>query len=93
MAPAIPQVTLDQFENHGRHLIHQAVDHWAALQPDRAAVVNATRGTGLTWRDLQRGSLALAAELDRMGFRKGDFLATSLPLLNEIGRASCRERV
>jgi acyl-CoA synthetase (AMP-forming)/AMP-acid ligase II len=83
MAQAIPQVTLDQFENHGLHLIHQAVDYWAALQPDRAAVVNATRGTGLTWRDLQRGSLLLAAELDRMGFRKGDFLATSLPLLNE----------
>jgi acyl-CoA synthetase (AMP-forming)/AMP-acid ligase II len=83
MAPAIPQVTLGQFENHGRHLIHQAVDHWAALQPDRAAVVNATRGTGLTWRDLQRGSLSLAAELEQMGFRKGDFLATSLPLLNE----------
>jgi len=83
MAPAIPQVTLDQFENHGRHLIHQAVDHWAALQPDRAAVVNATRGTGLTWRQLQRGSLALATELERMGFRKGDFLAASLPLLNE----------
>ena len=83
MAPAIPQVTLDQFESHGLHLIHQAVDYWAALQPDRAAVVNATRGTGLTWRDLQRGSLLLAAELARMGFRKGDFLATSLPLLNE----------
>jgi acyl-CoA synthetase (AMP-forming)/AMP-acid ligase II len=83
MAPAIPQVTLDQFEYHGRHLIHQAVDHWAARKPDEAAVVNATRGTGLTWRELQRGSLALAAELERMGFRKGDFLATSLPLLNE----------
>ena len=83
MAPAIPQVTLEQFEAHGRHLIHQAVDHWAALQPDRAAVVNATRGTELTWRELKRASLALAAELDRMGFRKGDFLATSLPLLNE----------
>ncbi|MGA3017139.1 MAG: class I adenylate-forming enzyme family protein [Bryobacteraceae bacterium] len=83
MAPAIPQVTLDQFENHGRHLIHQAVDHWAALRPDRTAIVNATRGTQLTWRELQRGSLSLAAQLQRMGFRKGDFLAASLPLLNE----------
>jgi acyl-coenzyme A synthetase/AMP-(fatty) acid ligase len=27
--------------------------------------------------------MALAAELSRMGFRKGDFLAASLPLLNE----------
>jgi acyl-CoA synthetase (AMP-forming)/AMP-acid ligase II len=83
MAAAIPQVTLEQFENYGRHLIHQTVDHWAAVQPDRAAVVNATRGTELTWRELQRGSLALAAALERMGFRKGDFLAASLPLLNE----------
>jgi acyl-CoA synthetase (AMP-forming)/AMP-acid ligase II len=83
MPPPIPQVTLDQFENYGRHLIHQAVDHWAALAPDRAAVVNATRGTQLTWRELRHGSIVLAAELDRMGFRKGDFLATSLPLLNE----------
>jgi acyl-CoA synthetase (AMP-forming)/AMP-acid ligase II len=83
MAPAIPQVTLEQFENDSRHLIHQAVDHWASRKPDRAAVVNATRETELTWRELQLGSLSLAAELERMGFRKGDFLATSLPLLNE----------
>lgn len=83
MAPAIPQVTLDQFENYGRHLIHQAVDYWAARKPEETAIVNATRGSELTWRQLQRGSLALAAKLERMGFRKGDFLATSLPLLNE----------
>jgi acyl-CoA synthetase (AMP-forming)/AMP-acid ligase II len=80
---AIPQVTLDQFENCGRRLVHQAVDYWAARKPDEAAVVNATRGTEMTWRDLQRGSLALAAKLERMGFCKGDFLAASLPLLDE----------
>jgi acyl-CoA synthetase (AMP-forming)/AMP-acid ligase II len=89
MAPAIPQVTLDQFENHGLHLIHQSVDHWAARKPDEAAVVNATRGTQLTWRELQHGSLSLAAELQHMGFRKGDFLATSLPLLNEHVLLEC----
>lgn len=83
MAAAIPQVTLDQFEKHGLHLIHEAVDHWAARKPHGAAVVNATRGTDLTWRDLQRGSLAVAAALQQIGFRKGDFLAASLPLLNE----------
>jgi acyl-CoA synthetase (AMP-forming)/AMP-acid ligase II len=48
-----------------------------------AAVLNASRGSKLTWAELQRGSVALAAELSRMGFRKGDFLAASLPLLNE----------
>ena len=78
-------VTLEQFENEyqNRHLIHAAVDYWAARNPDEPAVINATRGTQLTWAELRQGSLALAAELVRMGFRKGDFLACSLPLLNE----------
>ena len=85
MMEPIPQVTLEQFEAEyrDRHLIHAAVDYWAARQPDGAAIVNATRGTPLTWRELQRGSLAMAAGLARMGFRKGDFLAASLPLLDE----------
>lgn len=83
--PAFPQVTLHQFETEyaDRHLLHAAVDHWAAHNPTGAAVLNATRGTSLTWAELQRGSMALAAELARMGFRKGDVLAASLPLLNE----------
>ena len=83
--PPIPQVTLSQFdtEYRGLHLIHAAVDHWAARKPDEAVVVNATRGTKLTWSELQRGSMALANELWRMGFRKGDYLAASLPQLNE----------
>jgi fatty-acyl-CoA synthase len=85
MAPPIPQVTLEQFETEYRHLhlLHAAVDHWAARTPNDAVVINATRGTRLTWADLQRGSMALAGQLARMGFRKGDFLAASLPLLNE----------
>jgi acyl-CoA synthetase (AMP-forming)/AMP-acid ligase II len=83
--PPIPQVTLEEFENRyaDRHLVHAAVDYWAARKPDQAAIVNATRGTRLTWRELQRGSLMLAGELARMGFRKGDFLAASLPLSSE----------
>ncbi len=83
--PPAPRVTLDQFEveYRDRHLIHAAVDHWAAQRPGDTAILNASRGAGLTWAELQRGSMALAAELWRMGFRKGDFLAASLPLLNE----------
>ena len=84
-APRIPQVTLDEFDTgyRDRHLIHAAVDYWARQKPDGPAILNATRGTRLTWAELERGSLALAAELQRMGFSKGDFLATSLPMLNE----------
>ncbi len=83
--PPIPQVTLEQFETgyRDRHLIHRAIDWWAARIPGDAAVVNATRGTTLTWRELERSSMAIAAELARMGFRHGDYLAASLPLLNE----------
>jgi acyl-CoA synthetase (AMP-forming)/AMP-acid ligase II len=80
-----PRVTLEHFETEyrDRHLIHAAVDHWAAQRPGDAAILNASGGAGLTWAELQRGSMALAAELSRMGFRKGDYLAASLPLLNE----------
>lgn len=83
--PPIPQVTLQQFDDEyrDRHLIHGALDWWAARKPDDVAIINATRGTRLTWRELERGSMAIAAELARMGFRKGDFLAASLPMLNE----------
>ncbi len=81
-SPPIPQVTLQEFESGGNHLIHAAVDRWAAVKPTEAAVLNATRGTRLTWGDLRDGSMALAGELARMGFTKGDVLAASLPLLD-----------
>jgi fatty-acyl-CoA synthase len=85
MKPAIPQITLEQFETEyrDRHLIHAALDYWAARKPDEPAIINATRGTTLTWSELQRFSTAYAGELSRMGLSKGDFLAASLPLLDD----------
>ena len=68
---------------HPPRLLHSVVDHWAAIRPGAAAILNATRGTRLTWDDLRRGSLAVAAGLARLGFRKGDVLAAWLPLLDE----------
>ena len=63
MAAPIPQVTLEQFNTRYRHLhlLHAAVDYWAAQNPAEAVVINATRGTQLTWSELQQGSMALAA--------------------------------
>jgi fatty-acyl-CoA synthase len=83
--PTFPQVTLAQFETEyrDRHLLHGVVDYWAARNPDGPAIFNATRGTQLSWRELRMGSIALAAELNRMGFRRGDVLGTTLPFLNE----------
>ncbi len=81
----IPRVSLEDFETayRDRHLIHAAIDWWAARRPGDAAIVNSTRGTTLTWQDLRVGSLAVAGELAHLGFRYGDYLAASLPLLNE----------
>jgi fatty-acyl-CoA synthase len=66
-----------------RHLLHGVVEYWAARKPDADAICNATRGTRLTWGELDRVSRLLAGHLHRAGFRQGDFFATSLPLLNE----------
>ncbi|MBZ5585951.1 MAG: acyl--CoA ligase, partial [Acidobacteriia bacterium] len=76
-------VTPDDLEQYEFPVLHAAADHWAAERPGDAAVLNATRGSQLTWGDLRSGSLALAAGLARLGFRKGDVLAVSGPLSNE----------
>lgn len=83
--PPIETVTLDNYESAfaGRHRVHDALDYWAARKPAAPAIVNATRGSVLTYGELAGMTRALAGHLQRTGFRKGDFLAASLPLLNE----------
>lgn len=81
----LPRCTAEEFESRfaDRHLIHGAPARWAAEKPDEPAILNATRDTALTWKELAVEVRLLAAELLRRGYAKGDFLATSLPLLNE----------
>ena len=79
----IPQVELREYEQSAVHLVHAMVDRWAAERPDDAAILNATRGTRLTWASCSAAPWRWPAELARMGFRKGDLLAASLPLLDE----------
>jgi acyl-CoA synthetase (AMP-forming)/AMP-acid ligase II len=85
MSSSLSLVTAEQLtrESTGRALVHQALDYWAERSPDAVAIVNATRGTSLTWRQLRDASLAVEQNLRRLGFRKGDFLAASLPFLSE----------
>ena len=85
MRPPIPLITAADLlrETAGRRLVHQALDYWAERNPDGLAVINATRDTSLTWRQLRDASLAAAQNLRRIGFRQGDFLAASLPFLSE----------
>ena len=67
-----------------RHLIHGAADHWARVKPEALAVINATRGSTLSYRELAEGSRRLAAVLAAKGLKKGDFLATCLPFLDSL---------
>ncbi len=66
-----------------RQTLHGVIDHWAERAPQTPAVLNAARGTSLTYAELRDRSLAVAQGLARLGFRKGDFLATSLPLTDD----------
>jgi acyl-CoA synthetase (AMP-forming)/AMP-acid ligase II len=85
MRLSFPLVTAEQLtrETTGRALVHQALDYWADRSPEAVAIINATRGTTLTWRQLRDASLVVEQNLRRSGFRKGDFLAASLPFLSE----------
>ncbi len=81
----IPQPTLADYETRfaGRHRLHDVLAYWARRKPDAPAVIHHDRGAADTWRDLEEASTRLAAELLRLGLRKGDFLATSLPFTRE----------
>jgi len=85
MSSPLSLVTAAQLsrESTGRALVHQALDYWAERSPDAVAIINATRGTTLTWRQLRDASLAVEQNLRRLGFRKGDFLAASVPFASE----------
>lgn len=80
--PLVTAEVLDR-ESTGRTLVHQSLDYWAERSPSSLAIINATRNTSLTWKQLRDASLVVAQNLRRLGFRKGDFLAASLPFLSE----------
>jgi len=78
----VPQLTLDDYEKNfaDRHRLQDVVAKWAKERPQADALVSAESGRAVTWRDFERTTEAWAAELLRLGFRKGDFLVTLLPM-------------
>jgi len=78
----VPRCTLEQYERDcaGRHLLHQVVSYWAAHKPGATAIISYERDQAVDWLTLDVTSTDLALELLRRGFRKGDFLAASLPM-------------
>jgi acyl-CoA synthetase (AMP-forming)/AMP-acid ligase II len=81
----VPQCTLEHYEQElaDRHLLHQVAAKWAEEKPEALAIINADTGEQVSWERFDKTTTALAMQLLRMGFAKGDFLATSLPYLTE----------
>jgi acyl-CoA synthetase (AMP-forming)/AMP-acid ligase II len=77
----VPQFTLDDYENvfADRHLLHGVVAKWAKTHPNAPAILSAEGSRAVTWGDFDRLTTAMARELLRRGFVKGDFLVTLLP--------------
>jgi len=77
----LPQFTLDDYEKifADRHLLHGVVAKWAKAHPQVPALVSAEGDRAVTWGEFDRLTTAMAAELLRLGFAKGDFLVTLLP--------------
>lgn len=81
----IPQYTWKDYENDyaDRHLLHGVVAKWAAERPNHTAIIDFDTGRQVTYRELDEQSTAMALRLVELGYRRGDFLATLLPLTIE----------
>jgi acyl-CoA synthetase (AMP-forming)/AMP-acid ligase II len=78
----IPQFTLDDYERvfADRHRLQDVVAKWAKDRPEAPALVSAEGNRTVTWREFDRVTTAMAKELLRLDFAKGDFLVTLLPM-------------
>ncbi len=76
---------LDAYQSDfaSRHLLHGVLSYWRERKPAAHAVISHDRDRALGWAALDAASSSLAAELVRLGFRKGDYLAASLPFVIE----------
>ncbi len=59
------------------------VDKWAKERPDDLAIIEYNTSEEITWKAFATATKAFAAKLLSLGLKKGDIVATSLPLLKE----------
>lgn len=78
----IQPFSLNDYETRfaDRHLLHGALTRWAAERPEAPALVSADGSHSVSWSEFDRVTSALASELLRLGFVRGDFLVTLLPM-------------
>jgi fatty-acyl-CoA synthase len=63
--------------------ISDYVDKYAAERPDDIAIIEYNTDKFVTWKEFKLSTRAFAAKLLSMGLKKGDVIATTLPLLKE----------
>jgi acyl-CoA synthetase (AMP-forming)/AMP-acid ligase II len=71
LVAALPENIADQVAAHARRA------------PDGIALVEHPSGEEITWKALDRAASAFAAKLLASGYRKGDVIATTLPMIKE----------
>ena len=76
------QFTLDDYERvyADRHRLQDVIAKWAVERPAAPALLSVEGNRAVTWSEFDRFTTALATELLRLGFAKGDFLVTLLPM-------------
>lgn len=78
-------ITLELFEKSyaDRHLLYGVIEKWAKEKPETEALICANDDRHFTWKKVKQSIDALAYKLVQMGFKKGDYFATSLPFSPE----------
>jgi fatty-acyl-CoA synthase len=78
----VPRFTLDDYEKvfADRHRLHDVIAKWAGERPDALALLSADGSRQVTWCEFDRLTTTFAGELLRLGFTKGDYLVTLLPM-------------
>jgi acyl-CoA synthetase (AMP-forming)/AMP-acid ligase II len=78
-----PQLSLPDFEERfcDRHLLHAVLMKWARERPEQPAIISADTGDSMSWVELDTMTSGLAMSLVELGYRKGDRMASLLPLL------------
>lgn len=81
----VPQCDITHYDTDyaHMHLLHGVIAYWAARKPHTHAIINADTGVEVTWQRFDQAATAFALKLLDLGFRPGDYLATSLPMLTE----------
>lgn len=59
------------------------IDRWAKEIPKQDALIEFNTGDKISWKQFATSTKAFAAKLLALGIKKGDVIATSLPLLKE----------